>query len=210
MLRHLSTLPRAWSSKAEPILKKLSGFFYRFSTGWVALIGLLIFLVFSLLTLPAQTIQTDAYSHGLGSPDTSLFYDSGKLIQMAEVYGEEGRAAYLQARWGFDLAFPIIYTFFLITSTSFLFKKSGMSDSKSAMLNLVPLAALILDLAENTTASVVMASYPLRHGWAESLAPIFTPLKWFFVALCILLVFFGLLNWLGRAIIKQGKRTKSL
>lgn len=190
-------------------MKKLSVFFYRTSTGWVALVGLLIFLVFSLLTLPAQTIQTNAYSHGLGSPDTSLFYDSNKLIQMAEVYGEDGRAAYLQARWGFDLAFPIIYTFFLITSTSFLFKKGDINGSKLALLNLVPLVAMILDLAENTTASVVMAAYPLRHVWAELLVPILTPLKWLFVTFSILQVFVGLLNYLVRAIIEIRKNNKS-
>ncbi len=190
-------------------MKKLSVFFYRTSTGWVALVGLLIFLVFSLLTLPAQTIQTNAYSHGLGSPDTSLFYDSNKLIQMAEVYGEDGRAAYLQARWGFDLAFPIIYTFFLITSTSFLFKKGNVNSSKLALLNIVPLVAMILDLAENTTASVVMVSYPLRHVWAELLVPILTPLKWLFVTFSILQVFVGLLNYLVRAIIEIRRNYKS-
>lgn len=185
------------------MIKKLSRFFYRISSGWITLTVLVVFLIFSLLTLPEQTIQTETYSHGLGSPDTSLFYTRDRLIQMAEVYGESGREAYLQARWGFDLAFPIIYTGFLLTSISFLFKKGGLEKSRLAILNVIPLAAFLLDLAENCAASVVMAAYPIRYVWAEILASIFTPLKWLLVTFSILQVLAGLINWLIRSMIKQ-------
>ncbi|MBA4384438.1 MAG: hypothetical protein C0410_06855 [Anaerolinea sp.] len=182
------------------MMKKLSAFFYRVSSGWVALIGLLVFVIFSVLVLPVESARVDAYSQGLGSPDTSFIYDSKMLLQMAEAYGEEGRSAFLTARWGFDLAFPLIFTFFFITSISFLFKKGLGGSSNLLLINLVPLLGLFFDLAENTATSVVMAAYPLVGTWGQFLAPVFTPIKWIFVTICMLLLFIGLLLWLTKRI----------
>lgn len=177
-------------------MRRFSTFFYRISTGWVALAGLLVFLLFSVLTLPVESGRMDAYSQGLGSPDTSFFYNGKTLLQMAEVYGEAGRASFLKARWGFDLAFPLIYTFFYITSISFLFKKGARDPQHLPLINLIPLLGLFFDLAENSATSVVMAAYPLRETWGQFLAPVFTPLKWIFVSSSMVLVVIGLSLWL--------------
>jgi hypothetical protein len=191
-------------------MKKLSGFFYRFSSGWITMAALVIFLVFSFLTLPAQTALTETYSHGAGSPDTSLFYSRLAINQMAERFGEEGRSAYLQARWTFDLAFPVIYTFFLVTSISFVFKRGVREGSFLKMFNLVPVAAMVFDFAENISASVVMAGYPTARIWAASLASFFTPIKWFFVTISMLLLVVGLILWLGRKISSSKHESSTL
>jgi hypothetical protein len=185
-------------------VKKLSEFFYRFSTGWIALAGLVIFLVFSMLTLPEQSAQTAAYSQGLGGPDTSLVYNGTMLRQMAETYGVEGRAAFLKARWTFDLAFPLVFTFFFVTSISWLFNRTLRLDSQFRMINLLPLLGMLFDYAENTATSLVMANYPNENLLAQVLAPIFTPIKWLFVGLSLLLVMIGLVLWIKKRIIKQG------
>jgi hypothetical protein len=176
-------------------LKKLSTFFYQVSTGWVVLAGLMIFLIFSSVTLPVESKKVDAYAQGLGSPDTSFFYSSKTLLKMADAYGEAGRSAFLKARWSFDLAFPLIYTFFLITSISFLFKKGLRDTVHLPMLNLIPLLGLIFDLAENSATSVVMTAYPLQNTWGQYMAPFFTPLKWIFVSMSMILLVIGLLLW---------------
>lgn len=186
-------------------MRKLSAFFYRFSTGWIVLIGLVVFLAFSMLTLPKQNAMTAFYSQGLGGPDTSLFYSGSQLLQMAEVYGEEGRAAFITARWGFDLAFPLIYTFFYITSISYFFKRGLRRETGLPLVNLVPLAAFFFDLAENVATTVVMAAYPQRETWGQLLAPAITPLKWVFVAGSALLVLIGCILWL-RALVKGAKK----
>jgi len=194
-----SGLLKVWFDKGE-WMKQLSAFFYRVSTGWVALIGLLIFLLFSSLTLPVESTRMDAYAPGMSDPDTSLFYSGKNLLQMADAYGEAGRAAFLDVRWGFDLAFPFIFTFFYVTSISFLIRKGWGNSQKLPLINLIPLLGLLFDLAENTATSVVMAAYPLQNTWGQFMAPIFTPLKWFFVAISMLLVFIGLLLWLIKGI----------
>ena len=189
-------------------MKKLSAFFYRISTGWVALISAVVFVVFSVLVLPVESAKVDAYSQGLGGPDTSLFYSGKMLLQMADVYGETGRAAFLKARWGFDLAFPLIFTFFFITSISFVFKKALAGSQTLPLLNLIPLLGCIFDLAENTATSVVMAAYPLRDTWGQFLAPVFTPIKWIFVSISMVLLGVGLLLWLRKGINRRNTKKK--
>ncbi len=190
-------------------MKKLAGFFYQVSSGWVAVIGVIAFLAFSALTLPAQNASVESYSHGMGSPDTSFFYDRNTLLQMAEVYDEEGRSAYVQARWTFDLIFPFVYTFFLLTSSSFLLMKTIKVESAWRMLNLLPLAGMLLDFGENISASVVMAGYPTVHPWALFLAPLFTPLKWIFITFCMILLLISLLLWIYQMIF-SGKKKANL
>lgn len=93
------------------MLKRLSNFFYSVSTGWLTLLGLLIFVLFMIFVLPQQSQKAEAYSGGT-SPDTSYFYSAADLYQMAEAYGADGRAAYIYARFTFDLVFPLAYLFF--------------------------------------------------------------------------------------------------
>jgi hypothetical protein len=183
-------------------MKKLSAFFYRISLGWIALAALLIFIVFSALTLPGQSRIAETYSQGSGSPDTSLFYSGQDLYRMAEMYGESGRAAFLKARWTFDLAFPIVYSLFLVTSISWLLGKAMPEGSKWRWLNLVPAAALILDLLENTTTSLVMLRFPVHCPPGELLAPLFTPLKWLAVGGSFVILFISLVLFVFR---KKGK-----
>ena len=188
-------------------MNRLSAFFYRISTGWVALAALIVFLVFSVLTLPAETQRTEQYSQGLGSPDTSLFYNSDQLLKMAGTFGEEGRAAFIKARWSFDLAFPFIYSFFYLTAISFLFNKLVKPGSWWRIFNLIPILGLVFDLAENSATTSVMAVYPRLNPTALFLAPIFTPLKWFFVAFGTVLLVGLVLYWGIRGFIIRPEKT---
>ncbi len=174
---------------------KTSALLYRISRGWVAWFAFLVFIVFSALTLPEQNELADSYSQGRGSPDTSLFYSGEELYSLAEVYGEAGRAAYLKARWTFDLAFPFVYSFFLITSISWTLNRLIPSGSRWRLLNLIPLAAFAFDLLENSAASLVMARYPIHSPPGELLAPIFTPVKWLAVGGSFVLLLVGLIYW---------------
>jgi len=163
------------------------------SRGWVALLAVVLFLLFSSLTLPAQSALAEKSSAGAGSPDTSLFYSGEQLYQLAGAYSEEGRQAYLYARWTFDVAFPLIYTFFLVTTVSWSLNKVLPHASNWRLLNLVPLAAMLLDFMENSMTSLVMARYPQTCLLGQFLAPVFTPLKWFGVGASFLILVAGIL-----------------
>ena len=165
-----------------PMLKTLSTKLYQLSSGRVTLIALIIFVLVVAFVLPAQAQRTEAASNGADSPDTSFFYTSDDLYNMAEAYGADGRAAYIRARFTFDLVFPLSYLFFLVTSISWVMTRAVANpDSRWRLLNLFPVFGALFDYLENISASIVMANYPQQTFLFDSLAPILTMIKWFFV-----------------------------
>ena len=88
----------------------------RFSKGWLALAALVIFLLFTALVLPGQAAGSDARTGGTRQPDTSLFYTPAELYGMAEAFGPDGRQAYIQARFTFDVVWPLVYGLFVVTA----------------------------------------------------------------------------------------------
>ena len=168
---------------------RLSGGLRRVSTGPVALAALILFLLFTALVLPRQSRSAEALGGSAGSPDTSFFYTAGDLYRMAEAYGPAGRAAYVRARFTFDLIWPLVYTVFLVTAISWTFARAFPPESRWQRANLVPLLAALFDLLENLSTSLVMARYPAGTPVAAALAPVFSAAKWLFVTgSCVLLV----------------------
>jgi hypothetical protein len=162
------------------MLKTLSEKMFLFSSGRVTLVSLILFAVFIGYVLPDQAIKAETYSGGAGSPDGSFFYSSSDLYQMAEAYGDAGRAAYVQARFTFDMIWPLVYLFFLGAAISWSFGHAASKGSPWRLLNLFPVFGWLFDMCENISTSAVMLAFP-RDTFFASLAPIFTPLKWFFV-----------------------------
>lgn len=174
---------------------RLSSWLYRVSTGRVALIALIIFVAFSALVLPGQSAAARENSHGGSSPDTTFFYTPDDLFRMAEQHGQDGRQAYVQARWSFDVAFPIVYGAFLTTAISWLFARAVPAKGVWRLGNVAPVLAVIFDFCENTCTSLVMLAYPDRILLTAALAGIFTPIKWLFVAASFLLLLAGAWLW---------------
>jgi hypothetical protein len=163
------------------ILRLLSSAILAVSTGPVAVAALLLFLAFGALVLPGQAAAAERVAGGAGSPDTLFFYTPEDLLRQAEAYGQSGRDAYVRARWTFDLAFPAVYGLFLLTSIGWCLRKALAAGSAWQALSLVPVAAVLLDLLENTMTSLVMARYPGEAALAAALAPWMTLAKWVFV-----------------------------
>ncbi len=184
-------------------MKKISVWFYQVTSWKLALLAFVIFLVFSGLTLPIESRKAEAYSGGTGSADTTLFYSAQDLTKMAEGYGASGRQSYLRARWTFDLAFPLVYTFFLVTAISYFLGRIYPESAAFRLLNLVPLGAMVFDLLENTAVSLVMWRYPVPCPPGLLLAPVFTPVKWLLVVSSFLLLIYTVLLFLMRKLRKN-------
>lgn len=182
--------------------KRISDWLSQVSTGWVALAGLVIFLLFSALVLPRQSAAAEEVAGGAGSPDTSIFYSPADLYQMAEAYGEEGRSAYIRARFTFDVIWPLVYTMFLGTAISWLFGKAFAADSRLQRANLAPVFGALFDYLENVSTSLVMLRYPDQTAVVDVLAPVFTLLKWVFVGGSFVLLSAGVVavlwHWLRK------------
>lgn len=186
------------------LLRSVSAELSSRSTGPVAVAALVTFLLFGAFVLPGQAAAAQQASGGAGSPDTMLLYTSGDLIRMAEAYGQAGRAAYVRARWTFDLAFPLVYGFFLVTSIGWSLRKAAPLGSVWQSLNLVPIGAVVFDLLENAATSWVMARFPAETVSAATIAPWLTLAKWILVygSFGILIVA------LGAALARRARRAR--
>lgn len=164
------------------MMPKLSSTFYRISSGAFTLVSLLIFVLFMIFVLPAQAQRAKETSAGIGSPDTSFFYTTDNLYEMAEAYGADGRAAYIRSRLTFDLIFPLTYLFFLVTSISWIAQRAIPNvDSRWRLINLFPFFGFLFDYFENIATSIVMFNFPQPTPVLGFLAPILSLTKWFFV-----------------------------
>ena len=180
------------------MMRDLSDWLHRLSTGRAALIALVIFLLFTALVLPKQAAHTDA--GGAGSPDTSFIYSAGDLYRMAEAYGRAGRIDYVRVRFTFDLIWPVVYFVFLATAISWLSRQAFTPQSLWQRANLVPAIGTLLDYLENVAATLVIGRYPARTPVVDVLAPVFTFVKWIFVGGSFVILMVALVTALwGRA-----------
>jgi hypothetical protein len=159
----------------------LSHWLGRISKGWVTILAVVIFFVFTPLVLPGQAARFEEVAGDGASPDQSFIYTPSDLYDMAEAFGPQGRSAYVRARWTFDVVWPIVYTFALVAAISWLGKRAFPEGSKARLLNLVPVLGLLFDYLENICASIVMARYPAQTPVIDLLTTVFTPIKWVFV-----------------------------
>jgi hypothetical protein len=177
-------------------MKKLSDIFYKLSTGWLVFAIFGVFILFLIFVMPVFSEKAAQYSNGMPSPDTSLFYSGIDLYKMAQGYGQAGRESFIDIRWTLDLLFPVVYTAFFMTTTSWFLRRITPVTSKLRLLNLVPVAAFVFDLLENSATSLVMSRYPANAPIAQALAPVFTPIKWTAVFAALLLLIIIIIVWM--------------
>jgi hypothetical protein len=158
----------------------------------VTLAALVVFLLFTALVLPGQASEAGEVAGDIGSPDLSFFYTADQLYQMAESYGVEGRAAYIKARFTFDLLWPVVYMVFLATAISWVNRRAFVADSRWQRMNLVPVLGAFWDYLENISTSIVMARYPNLTPVVDVLAGVLTAVKWIFVGGSFVLLLVGL------------------
>jgi hypothetical protein len=170
---------------------RLSVLLERISKSWVVVLALLIFAVFVALVLPVQARKSEQYAGDAGSPDTSFFYTAKDLYETAERYGEAGRRDYVQARFTFDLIWPLVYTLFLCTAISWVTGRVFRVGSLWRRANLVPLFGAMFDFLENLSAALVMIRYPGETPVAAVAAGIFTVVKWVLVGGSFVLLLSG-------------------
>jgi hypothetical protein len=186
--------------------RRVSRWLYRISNGWITVAALIVFLLFSALVLPRQAAQAEGESADAGSPDLALWYSTGELYAMAEAYGEQGRKAYVRARFTFDLAWPLVYGAFLTSAISWLYARAFPPGSRQRLANLAPPLGVALDYLENLSTSVVMLRYPGRTPVIDALAPVFTLVKWALVGGSFVLLVAGLVAVVWQRIAQRKTR----
>jgi hypothetical protein len=189
--------------------KRISDWLHQVSNGWVALSALAIFVLFSALVLPAQAARAETDTGSAESPDTSFYYSADDLYSMAQVYGEQGRRAYVRTRFTFDVIWPLVYTIFLSTAISWVYIRAFTTDSRWQRANLAPVLGALFDYLENLSTSLVMLRYPDRTPGVDILAPVFTSVKWIFVNGSFVLLLAGVVVGVWRWNRRRGTRSRS-
>ena len=178
------------------MFKNISAWLLKLSSTWLMIASLLLMIGFMIFVLPAQAADAVQESGSERSPDTSFFYTPEDLYQMAEDYGTNGRRAYIQARWTFDLIFPLVYTCFLAVGISwFIQRLAGWADTLK-LTNLLPLLGGLFDLLENSAATLAMSRYPGKPLILLNAASIFTPIKWVLVSMSFIPYFVFGFAWI--------------
>ena len=171
---------------------------------WV-LTSLVVFLFLIIVILPQQSAEAEEYTADVGSPDTSFYYSSQRLYDMADGYGLEGRQAYINARFTFDLIWPIVYALFLSLSIGWTVKGLQLKADRWQRLNIVPILGLVFDYLENIFASIVMARYPAKTIVISSLSGLFTSLKWIFIGASFVILVGSLILLILRKLTRSRK-----
>ena len=177
------------------MFKRLSHTFQSWSTPVTAGLAAAVFLSFLVFFLPRQASRSEAVLGDQPSPDTSLIYSGEELYGLAKTYGEQGRAYYIQARFTFDLVFPLAYAIFLTIWISLALKRISLQAAAWDLVNLLPAAGMLFDFLENISTSVVMTAYPQRAPFFQATAPAFTLIKWIFVYGSFAVLAAVLLGW---------------
>lgn len=143
----------------------------------ILMISTIIFIFFMAVVLPKVSVYTEEQSGTSSSPDTSLFYTSDDLYEMAGIYGESGRDTYILLRVSFDVIWPLVYLLFFVALTGVLINNLKLIE-KFKYLILLPFISVIFDFLENISSVIVMYRYPSETVFFANLAPIMTLLKW--------------------------------
>ena len=157
------------------------------------LAALALFVGFVLVVLPRQAATSAIYTERVGSPDTRFWYPAETLYAAADAWGPAGRSAYATARITFDVVWPLVYAFFLLTASGWLAARLLPSGSPWRRLALLPILVVLLDYAENACTAIVMVRYPDRTPVLADLAGIFTAAKWVSLSVSFVLVIGGVL-----------------
>jgi len=166
-------------------------FLYRKINWTIVIFSVIIFSLFIVVVLPKVSVYTERVVGGLGSADTSLFYDGHDLYEFAESYGSEGRSNYIFIRWTFDVLWPLVYMSFLMSLIVQLSKP--LTKKWFNRLYVLPLLAVGFDLSENLLTTIVMINFPNKLYWIGNLASLTSLMKWIslslsFAALLVVLV----------------------
>ncbi|OHD82506.1 MAG: hypothetical protein A3J97_11640 [Spirochaetes bacterium RIFOXYC1_FULL_54_7] len=166
-------------------MTRIFGFLAR---SWVFGVSVAVLAVFMATILPAKAGDAASYTPVGASFDTSFFYTPAQAIERLGLYSPEGRAAYVYDRWTFDLAWPLVYGFFLLSGWAFgmscLVPAEGKGrDRGSAFWLLVPALSIFFDFVENAAVTVLMLAYPAAPLGAAVAASVGTVIKWVFVVI---------------------------
>ena len=175
----------------------------------VVLLGILMMLniaLFSLPGLPVNNAKVIQAAPEATIPDMQFIYSPDDVYDFLTLIGPDGRQAYQRMHLSTDLAFPIVYGFFLFSITSYLLLKNGIHHF---FITWFALFAAGLDLAENFTLIFITDQYPEFLPGFVNLARIFTMGKFSFMFVSMLVIGYLSIKMIRRSNFQTNRKEKS-
>ncbi len=150
----------------------------------VAVMACALLGVFFAFAYPAMGAIMDTHTPPGAAFDTAFFYTPAEAASKAALYGVEDRAAIVKLHWTYDLAFPLSYGFFLAALWALgirLLTRPGKPPRYGLLL--VPLLAVLSDIAENVSIMALLSSdgAGMATTVAAVAASVCTVIKWLVV-----------------------------
>ncbi|MFZ9139389.1 MAG: hypothetical protein ACO207_02975 [Bacilli bacterium] len=162
-----------------------------------------VFVFFMVAILPAVSMAT--YEQGLTeSIDTNFSFNPSLIYPIIASYGDSGRAYYLWQRWTFDLVWPMVYGLPLFSTLNIFF--SGKTKIRNSVVFL-PLVATLLDYVENIVFTILVSLYPIELPFLVIIGVSISALKWFALAISMLIVTLLPFIWFFQWIRKSTNKT---
>jgi hypothetical protein len=153
--------------------------------------------VFFFADVPFGLSRIKPYAQGTGILDVELFYTAEQAYRRLALFGEQGRAVYLNILMG-DLIYPALLGGLLSVSITLLVRRLDLSGAYWQYLGWLPLANMALDYTEDALLVSLLYHYPVQLPMAAALAGMVTFAKNIAGMLGFLALGFGLLALLFR------------
>ncbi len=158
---------------------------------WKAiLLSVIIYLAFAIFVMPtaASYIEKDA-----GQPveilDLHLHYSVDEAVSILEKYTPQARKTAARFALSGDMAYPVAYTFLLLTCTAWAFAYKPKSR-----IHMICCFTCFADWGENILLIRVFQEFPSVNETLIQTASAFTTLKWSLFGLSVFVLLWGLLG----------------
>jgi hypothetical protein len=190
------------------MLGKLYSKIARLSSLWTIVLCLVLFLIARAVIngRPLGVAQLHEMTGGVGILDLERGYSPERAYEILTAQGEAGRAFYLRSIIPLDFVFPLTYTLFFLTASTYIVHRLFPEPSPLRMLGLLPLVAGLADYAENVTIMVLLLRYPTRLSIVATVANALTMAKGLLIVVSMFLLVAGLVGLLIKAVVIRVRR----
>ncbi|GAB3643744.1 hypothetical protein [Spirosoma arcticum] len=159
---------------------------------WRVLIFLLaLYGLFAGYLLPQAEQRMNALAgKALGPIDLTFGINPERTLRMVADYGPAGRAYYATTEMTLDVAYPLIYSLLFAVLLTMLYRTAPALHR----IQLLPVAALLLDLLENAMIVTLLNTYPDQSQLVAMVCEVAKLLKWVVAGLLLALVLAGLVR----------------
>src|SRR5690606_33470757 len=121
-------------------------------------------------------------------------YTAAEAYAAVAAYGDAGRELYMWVELTADVIYPLVYSLFFGLTIAYSFQRLLPAHHPFQHLAVVPIAAALLDFAENACIVTMLLNYPQQFMWVGTLAGVLTVIKWIVAILALAAMVIGLIG----------------